>query len=230
VSRIQTVFSVLVLVLPAACAGPSDWTPGPGSASIEDPGQASGLSPAARRVSQMARQSGDKDFLVLDKVHGKITIFEGGKPTFSGAALTGENTADRFPPDAYGKTFAEARGLQYKVTPAGRYTVSVGFDPSYGDTLDVNEIQGKDWDVAIHRVWLGAPAEHRDMRLRSSRDVDKHITYGCIDVDENTMQQLLARLSDDESTPLYILPTDESLIIKLFQPRDAVRKTSTPTG
>jgi len=85
----------------------------------------------------------------------------------SGAALTGENTADYLAPGATELTFHESNGLKYKITPAGRYTVSVGFDPSYGETLDVNEIQGKDWDIAIHKVWLGAPAEHREARLRS---------------------------------------------------------------
>jgi hypothetical protein len=116
------------------------------------------------------------------------------------------------------------------VTPAGRYTVSVGFDNAYGEILDVNEIQAKDWDIAIHKVWLGAPSEHRDARLRSARDQDKHITYGCIDVDGSTMEQLLARLPSEDTTPLYILPADENLIKNLFQSGTATRKVSLPAG
>ena len=153
------------------------------------------VSAAALRISRIAEQNGDHDFLVIDKAEGRITAFEHGTPTFSGAALTGESLTDIIPPDAFSKSFSETRGLKYKVTPAGRFTVSPGYDPAYGETLDVNEVQGKDWDISIHRVWLGAPSEHRDARLRTATGQDKHITYGCIDVDADTMRQLLRHLS-----------------------------------
>jgi hypothetical protein len=181
------------------------------------------LSPVARRVSQIAGRNGDRDFLMIDKVRGEIIVFENGHATFSGAALTGENRADHLAPDAIEKSFVQQVGLKYKVTPAGRFTVSTGYDEAYGETLDLNEIQGKDWDIAIHKVWLGAPSEHRDARLRSSKGEDKHITYGCIDVDGATMRQLLQRLPDDDGTPLYILPANEKLVPELFKTRDTVR-------
>jgi hypothetical protein len=229
VRRLRSILSILVLVLPASCASTPDLAP---TLSLGRPTAENGqiLSPAAHRVSQVAQQSGDRNFLMLDKTHGRIIVFEGGKPTYSGAALTGESPADYLAPDATSLTFRESRGLRYKVTPAGRYTLSTGFDLAYGKTLDINEIHGKDWDIAIHKVWLGAPSEHREARLRSTRDEDKHITYGCIDVEEATMRQILDRLSDGHPMPFYILPRDESLIIKLFQPRESVRKTSSPAG
>jgi hypothetical protein len=188
------------------------------------------LSPAARQVSEIAARYGDRDFLILDKADGAIIVFEHGTPTFRGAALTGENPVDSIPPDAFVKPFSETRGLKYKVTPAGRFTVSSGFDPAYGETLDVNEIKGKDWDIAIHRVWLGAPAEHRDVRLRTPTGQDKHITYGCIDVEGRTMSQILRRLPRGDRTPLYIVPEDAALITKVFQPHEASRKTASPSG
>ena len=230
-SRIRAMFSMLLLVSPVACGGSDTGGGSTGPFAVQsaaNPGLP--LSPAQRRVSQIAWRNGDRNYLMLDKAHGRIITFENGAPTFSGAALTGENPSDFLAADTISKTFAEQRGLKYKITPAGRYTVSVGFDNAYGETLDVNEVQGQDWDIAIHKVWLGAPSEHRDARLRSPSDQDKHITYGCIDVDGPTMQGLLDRLPEEEGTPLYILPQDESLIIKLFQPRDAVRKTASPTG
>ena len=231
-SRIGALFGALALGSLVACAGPDLPSEAGDVASpvASAPGTGPALSSEARRVSQIAAWSGDRDYLMLDKARGEIIVFQGGRPTFSGAALTGEFPADYLAPDAIGKTFHETVGLKYKVTPAGRYTVSIGFDPAYGNTLDVNEIQGKDWDIAIHKVWLGAPAEHRDVRLRSSKGQDKHITYGCIDVDGSTMAGLLDRLPNEEATPIYILPQDESLIIKLFQPRSAAGKMSTPTG
>ena len=230
-------FNVLILVCLSACAdSPDGMSPSMAAdsavqtAGAHSPRGGPALSPQARHVSQIAFRNGDRDFLMLDKAHGRIIVFEHGAPTFAGAALTGENPADFLAPDAFSKTFAEQKGLRYKVTPAGRYTVSTGYDHAYGETLDVNEIQGVDWDIAIHKVWLGAPSEHRDARLRSSLDEDKHITYGCIDVDGPTMEQLLARLPDEEQTPLYILPADHSLITKLFQQRDAARKSTAPNS
>ena len=188
------------------------------------------MSAEALRVSQIAERNGDRDFLILDKAHGQIIAFQQGKPTFSGAALTGENPSDYLAPDAFTLSFAQQKGLKYKITPAGRYTVSVGFDPHYGQTLDVNEVQGKDWDIAVHRVWLGAPAEHRDLRLSSSSYDDKHITYGCIDVDGSTMQELLDRVPSENHTPIYILPQDETLVTKFFPLREAGKTVAGPGG
>ncbi len=199
---------------------------GPGAGSDFTPGTGPALSQSARRVSEIAYRNGDRDFFVLDKVKGQIIVFENGKPTFGGAALTGESMADRLEPDAIGKTFAEQKALKYKVTPAGRYTVSTGYDPAYGETLDINEIQGVDWDIAIHRVWLGAPSERRDVRLRTPTGQDKHITYGCIDVDAPTMRRLLQRVPSDDEMPIYILPVDDRLIAQLFQPNSVVSTSS----
>jgi hypothetical protein len=189
-----------------------------------------GLSAEAQLVSQIADRNGDRDFIMLDKAHGKIIAFQQGRPTFSGAALTGENRSDYLSPDAFTKKFAEQKGIKYKVTPAGRYTMTVGYDHRYGQTLDLNEVQGSDWDIAIHKVWLGAPAERRDVRLRTASYDDKHITYGCIDVDGSTMKGLLDRVPSQDRTPIYILPQDATLIPKFFPARDAGRKVAGPGG
>ena len=233
VTRVLALFNISILALLAACAGPANDFPSATSSSLAQdaaPDAGGVLTPEARRVSQIAWRSGDRDYLMLDKAHGRIIVFQNGRPTFSGAALTGENPSDFLAPDAFSKSFAEQKGLKYKVTPAGRYTVSTGFDKAYGETLDVNEVQGSDWDIAIHRVWLGAPWEHRDLRLRSPAFADKHITYGCIDVDAPTMRGLIERIPDEDSTPLYILPVDDRLIGRLFQQHDTARKSSSPTS
>lgn len=237
-TRVLTIRNLFLLLCLSGCAdyGPdfttAALTSAPATTGLTGPDSAAarlGMSREAVRVGQIAVRDGDRDFLMLDKAQGRIFAFEDGRPTFSGAALSGENPVDTLAPDAFDKTFAEQKGLKYKVTPAGRYTVSIGYDPHYGETLDVNEVQGKDWDIAIHRVWLGAPAEHRDARLRSPRTDDKHITYGCIDVDEPTMQGLLDRVPDDEHTPLYILPQNADLVSRLFERREA-RRGGQPSG
>lgn len=208
----------------ASAGRPADTGPTAAVTTAQPPGQPGpALSAAARRVSQIAERNGDRDFLMIDKARGRIIVFEHGAATFSGTALTGQSLGDFIPPDAFGLSFHQTTGLKYKVTPAGRFTVSPGYDKAYGDTLDVNEIRGKDWEVSIHRVWLGAPAEHRDARLLTATGQDKHITYGCVDVTADTMRQLLSRLPNADRIPLYIVPMNENLIAALFQPRDTAR-------
>jgi hypothetical protein len=85
----------------------------------------------------------------------------------------------------------DSSGVKYKVTPAGRYTVSPVFEPQYGMVLEINENQGPDWSLAIHQVALWNKSQRRDARLRSANDEDKHITDGCVDVDAATIRQLL---------------------------------------
>jgi|HubBroStandDraft_1064217.scaffolds.fasta_scaffold43352_2 hypothetical protein len=174
------------------------------------------LSYPAWRVSQIAARRGDRNFLMIDKAHGQIFLFQNGVPVFSGDALTGASLADRLPPDAMSKSFAQEQDVRYRVTPAGRFTVSPGYDRALGATLDINEIKGRDWTIAIHTVVLGARAGYRDARLRSPLDRDKHITEGCINVDADTMRQLARLVPRWGHMPLYILPNDERLITEMF--------------
>jgi hypothetical protein len=191
----------------------------PAAAQIPMTPRGAGLSDAVARVSHIAGQNGERFFLVVDKVNGKIAVFENAIPIFVAAALTGESTADFMPADAIHKTYAQQVGVKYKVTPAGRFTLSRGFDPKYGELLDFNEVQGSDWALAIHRVALGNKAQRRADRLRSANGEDTHITDGCIDVDPTTVQHLLRLLARAASVPIYVLPMDDSLFTKLFPSR-----------
>ena len=185
------------------------------------------LSPAAARVSLIASRNGDRAFLMVDKAHGKIILFENGRPIFSRAALTGASMADQIPPDAWNKPWAEQADVKYKVTPAGRFTITRDRDRALGDLFDINELKGRDWTIAIHQVWLGKRLEHRDARLRSPMDQDKHITDGCVDVDPSTIAELL-RFLPRRGVPIYILPIDESLIASLFRTRETTSTARAP--
>jgi hypothetical protein len=188
------------------------------------------LSQGAMRVSQIATQLGDRRFILVDKAHGEIMLFQNGKPTFRRPALTGESLADHLPSDAIYKPVSQHVGVKYKVTPAGRFTLARGHDTTMGDTMDINELQGSDWIIAIHKVWLGIRSQRRDERLLSANDKDKHITEGCVDVEAGTMAQLFRLLPKVEGTAIYIVPIDETLIDGLFQPRTARNRTPSPTG
>jgi hypothetical protein len=179
------------------------------------------LSSEAERVSQIAEQNGEKKFLMVDKVHGEIILFENARPVFSRPVLTGASMGDRVPPQVLSFSGTHPLTLEQKVTPAGRFTVTAEADPEYGRVWTLNEIHGKDWDFAIHQVYMGLAAEHRDARLRSADIADHHITFGCINVEPSTIQVLLRHLPQKGKVPLYILPNDESLVAALFPLREA---------
>jgi hypothetical protein len=173
-------------------------------------------------AGQMANAHGDKTFVMIDKARGKIILFENGQPVFAGPALTGQSTADEIPKKELGEKFDNLNAPNTKITPAGRYTVQRGFDPEVGGPLfDIPEIRGKDWGIAIHQLYLGIPSEHRDVRILSSNDEDKHITYGCINITTPTMRVLLHQLPAKGPIPLYILPQDSSQTAAYLTPRTA---------
>jgi hypothetical protein len=198
--------------------GPND----PGSTEAPAAGVSGlALSPEAERVSEIARENGDKDFLMVDKARGEVILFKAGKPVYSGPALTGASRGDRIPPKVL--TFSGNHPLSpdQKVTPAGRFTVTSEADPAYGRVWTLNEVHGKDWDFAIHQVFLGIPSEHRDARIHSSDPTEHHITFGCINVERSTVQFLTRTLPKKGKVPLYILPQDESLTAALFPLRES---------
>jgi hypothetical protein len=192
----------------------------PSVAVLDDPASASepALTDQEEVVSQLAEMKGDRDYLMVDKTHGKIILFENNEPVFAGPALTGESTADNLPPGALHEKFDKLIALDTKVTPAGRYTVSRSHDDDLGTVLDINEIHGTDWGIAIHRVYLGTPSEHREQRIESPNAQDKHITFGCINVTPNAIAFLLKQLPEKGATPLYILPEDDSKTVTYFAP------------
>ena len=184
------------------------------------PGPAVVLSEQQNEVSQIADARGDRNFLMVDKAHGKIILFENGLPIMAGPALTGESRADHLPKSELTEKFDDLNAPKTKITPAGRFTVQRGFDKDVGGELfDVHEIRGKDWGIAIHQVYLGIPSEHRDVRIMSPRDEVKHITFGCINVTRDAIRFLLHELPEKGPTPLYILPEDASQTTAYFTAR-----------
>jgi hypothetical protein len=186
------------------------------------------LSSQAEQVSQIAERNGDKDFLMVDKAHGEVILFENGNPTFGGPALTGASMGDRIPPEVL--TFSDSHPLsaEQKVTPAGRFTVKPEFDPEYGRVWTITEVHGKDWDIAVHQVYLGIPSEHRETRINSPNAEDRHITFGCINVERSTVQLFTRKLARKGRTPLYILPQDQAVTASFFPLRDSPSAPNEP--
>jgi hypothetical protein len=87
-------------------------------------------------------------------------------------------------------------------TPKGTWTLTprIVLSEGYGgDVLQVHETGDKVY--AIHRVWLGRPAERREHRLRSGTNHRVGVTAGCINVDPTVYGHLKACCLDQ---PLII--------------------------
>jgi hypothetical protein len=169
-----------------------------------------------RQALQIAQENGDRDFIMIDKALGRIVVFHDGEPAWTGATLTGESPLDSYSlavlalPESHKFTTLE------KITPAGRFTVRRTEDDVEGTVLELAEVHGNGWYLALHRVFTGTPSEHRMQRLASSDPADKHITFGCINVSVETMRYLTTHLPKRDKTPLYILPMDQSLTSSLL--------------
>jgi L,D-transpeptidase catalytic domain len=174
------------------------------------------LSSLQQRVVEYALSLGDKTFLMVDKAHGRLILLHEGKPLFRDAALTGASLSDRLPPGELRRRSGTITAPADKVTPAGRFTVRRARDLEFGCVLDVTELQGPDWSIGIHQVYLGTPSERRDVRLASQDNSDKTITWGCINVSRATISTLMRLVPSHHRMPLYVLPRDEILIDELF--------------
>ncbi len=170
---------MVVLQLVRTSAGSTPQPAGSGSAAqaFEQ------LTPQEQTASQIAEQNGDREYLMVDKAHGRIRLFNNGAVVFTASALTGENKSDRLPADTLKKEFAQLGAFDDKVTPAGRFTVAQDYDTEYGTVLEINEIQGPDWTIAIHQVYLGIGTRvRRRDGLATAYDQGAYITHGCINV------------------------------------------------
>jgi hypothetical protein len=181
-----------------------------------------GLSAQELLASQIADRNGDREFLMVNKILGRLILFQDGKAVFSDSALTGESTADRVPQDAVSLKFSEFVGaIEYKITPAGRFTLTRGYDNEFGLQFNINEIKGPGWSIPIQQIYLATPAERREYRLKTAHQEHKLITHGGINVSPETMHFLASKLPEDRVAVLYVLPHDESKTAQYLTPGSA---------
>lgn len=79
-----------------------------------------------------------------------------------------------------------------KDTPKGEYRLQRRLVTATGYGGDILQFKEDSLELfAIHRVWLGRPAEQRDKRLKSPDPKQRLITMGCINVDPVVYEELL---------------------------------------
>ncbi|MGB6537684.1 MAG: L,D-transpeptidase [Xanthobacteraceae bacterium] len=175
------------------------------------------LSAQEQQALQIATQNGDHHFIMIDKALGKIIVFEGGKPVWTGSALTGRSPLDSYTAAILALPESHKFTTEEKITPAGRFTVRRTGDSEEGTVFELVEIHGNGWYLALHHVWTGIPSEHRMQRLTSANGAEEHITFGCINVSTETMRYLLAHFAKNDRPPFYVLPLDQTLTASLLE-------------
>lgn len=79
--------------------------------------------------------------------------------------------------------------LYGEATPAGTFTLTHLYSVRLHDHILAFTQHGKNL-LAIHRVWRGAPEQHRDRRLSSPDPTDNKITSGCVNVGDEMFAEL----------------------------------------
>jgi hypothetical protein len=166
--------------------------------------KAEAASTDARRVADWAMESGDAGgmpFIIIDKLNARVFVFDahgqllGAAPALLGLAK-GDDTV---PGIGHRKLSAMAPGE--RTTPAGRFVAAIGHDFEQ-DVLWVDYDAG----IALHRVKVFNPKDHRFARLASASLLDKRISYGCINVPVKFYDSVVMPEFTGTSGIVYILP------------------------
>ena len=170
-----------------------------------------------KKIANIAFLNHDRNFIMVDKLRGRLIVFEDCKPTFTAHILTGASLADTIPERTFHLSLEEHRRAD-KVTPAGFFTVSRD-DNEHGGTLKFNEITEAVWLEAIHVCTNPARCSALDSQEKdNAQGKNSHVTTGCVDVSPETMDYLLRWTQDSIKTDLYVMPEDPGKISDYFHP------------
>lgn len=153
-----------------------------------------------------------KSFIVADKAAGQLHAFMAdGTLIRSAPALYGESLADAMTPEQLAKPLDKMTRAD-KITPAGRWNVTLQDSPEYGWVLSFKGGNG----LAIHSVYLGTPSENRLGRLSSKISSDNYVSWGCINVPAEFAHNVLKDNFTSKDHGLFILPIQTENTYKSF--------------
>lgn len=174
------------------------------------------LSPNAQRVANWIAGNAEANEIsqIVDPAAGMMYVMKGGKIVADAPALFGKAGIGAI--DARLASLSpDAMSDADKVTPAGRFSLKLEEDASYGTTLTfLSTANGGGW--AIHRVYLGNAAERRAERLASKGGADNNISYGCVNVSSDFYDSTLKKFDYSGKAFAYLLPSDASQLDRFF--------------
>lgn len=196
---------ILIVSCHSATVAASPWTePAPitlGSARV-------GLDPPSAEVIDLekwviaSRDNSGMPYLIIDKVNAAAFLFDAAGHFQAGApVLLGLARGDRSI-KGIGDKKMSAIARQDRITPAGRFVASLGYEPHDKEILwvDYNDA------IALHPVVKGTPQERRAERLQSLTSSDNRISYGCINVPLKFYDRYVNPAFRHTSGVVYILP------------------------
>lgn len=148
-----------------------------------------------------AGDNGEMPFVVIDKVHAKVFVFDPvGRLRGAAPALLGIARGDDTVPGIGDRKLSSIR-LEERTTPAGRFIAVLGRD-LHEDILWIDYGSS----LSLHRVVNGTAGDQRLQRLATETPVDNRISYGCVNVPIQFYEDFIRPAFTDTSGVVYILP------------------------
>ncbi|KZC15959.1 hypothetical protein RHOFW510R12_08005 [Rhodanobacter sp. FW510-R12] len=145
-------------------------------------------------------------YVIIDKVNAQVFVFDpAGHLQAAAPALLGWARGDRSVEGIGDRKMSTIRP-QDRITPAGRFTASLGHNSQGKEILWIDYKDA----IALHPVVKGTPRERRAERLKSPAAADKRISYGCINVPLKFYEKFISPAFAHTSGIVYILPEEPS--------------------
>ncbi len=146
-------------------------------------------------------------FVIVDKIDAKAFVFYAdGRLRGAAGVLLGLARGDDTIPGIGDRKLSDIRPEE-RITPAGRFVASLGFNLHGKDVLWVDY----DGAVSMHRVVTNNPKEHRLERLASRNPLDHRISYGCINVPVKFFEDVVSPSFTGTHGIVYVLPDTRSI-------------------
>jgi hypothetical protein len=164
----------------------------------------------ARHMADWVLDSGDNrsmPFAIVDKRDAKVFVFDaGGRLRGAARVLLGLTRGDYAVPGVGDRKLSDIRPEE-RITPAGRFVASLGYNFKGKDVLWV-DYKGA---VSVHRVITNNPKERRLERLATPTAYDKRISYGCINVPATFFDDVVLPTFTGTKGIVYVLPEIRSI-------------------
>jgi hypothetical protein len=158
------------------------------------------------------RANPNKPIAIVDKQMGLTYVIDAnGVLAGKSASLTGKTKGDVRSEAAKKTANVESIAEKDKVTEAGMFDASVKNVPHYGNVITLQIFDN--YSIAMHPTYLGAPAEQRQARLESATPEDNRISFGCINVPNEFMQNVVFKVIPKgvKSFPIVVIPESKSI-------------------
>jgi hypothetical protein len=172
-----------------------------------------GTTPAPAQVRRLvdwvvsSRDNGNRPFAVVDKRGAYLYVFDARAHLLADSAvLLGSAIGDDSVP-GIGQRAIDAVRPGERTTPAGRFQAQPGTDSEHEKVVWI-DYGGA---VAMHRVLLSNPAEHRLQRLASPSPSQRRISYGCVNLPVAFFDDVLWPTIGARRGVVYVLPEVKTL-------------------